>query len=390
MTWPVVQVVTAAFGAEAIPLRFVGGCVRDTLLNQPVADLDATTPAPPQTVLDLATEHGIKAIPTGLDHGTVTLVVEGTPLEVTTLRKDMDTDGRHAVVAFTQDWATDAKRRDFTINALYLDANGALYDPTGGLDDLDPPHVRFIDQADDRIQEDYLRILRFFRFTARFNTPNMDQEALLACQRHAHSLKKLSAERVTAEFLKIMQAKDPVPTIEVMSNLGILTPLFPSGLDLTALKHVVAMEHDLGAPQDADRRLIVAALSGSELREDNLRHLRLSKAQLKRATLMVDHIQTPLTTEAIERVAYVQGPQAAHDLLITAPHMPPTMRHGLHDHITHWIRPTFPLSGADLAEHGIPTGPKMGLFLKQAEALWIEKRFRLTKAALLESVLNSS
>ncbi|MEL6700687.1 MAG: CCA tRNA nucleotidyltransferase, partial [Pseudomonadota bacterium] len=195
-------------GYEAL---FVGGCVRNALLSAPVSDLDVTTNAHPDQVMTLADQQGWRAIPTGIDHGTVTIIVDGTVYEVTTYRRDTDTDGRHATVAFSQDYAEDAQRRDFTMNALYAQPDGGVRDPVGGLADLAARRVRFIGQAEDRIQEDYLRILRFFRFHAWYGADAIDADGLAACAAHTDGIARLSKERITAEMAKLLAASDPGP-----------------------------------------------------------------------------------------------------------------------------------------------------------------------------------
>ncbi len=255
---------------------FVGGCVRDELIGEPVSDLDLATDATPQSVMDLAQAAEIHAIPTGIDHGTVTLVVDGIPFEITTFRRDVATDGRRATVAFSDNITDDARRRDFTMNALYVAPDGQIADPLGGLPDLYARHVRFIENADRRIKEDYLRILRFFRFYAWYGNVNdgPDREGLAACADNIEGLQSLSSERVTAELLKLLAAPDPAPALAAMASTGALAQVLP-GADAGSLPVLVHLEQSLEIPADPLRRLAVIGGTPQEA-------LRLSKAQLCR------------------------------------------------------------------------------------------------------------
>ena len=219
------RAVLEALMADGKPARLVGGCVRDALAGRPVTDVDIATPETPPRVIDLLRAAGLKAVPTGVEHGTVTAVVRGKPFEVTTLRRDVTTDGRHAVVAFTDDWTEDAARRDFTMNALSADPDGRVHDPFDGVADLAAGRVRFVGEARARIREDVLRILRFFRFHAHYGKGAPDADGLAACRELAPLLPRLSAERVATELLKLLKAPDAAATVRMMREAGILAPI---------------------------------------------------------------------------------------------------------------------------------------------------------------------
>jgi len=276
MEAPETRAVLAALGGEG---RFVGGCVRDTLLGRAVGDIDIATPLTPDEVTRRLNAAGIKVAPTGLTHGTVTAVASGKPFEITTLRHDVETDGRHARVAFTDDWAEDAKRRDFTMNALFLEADGAVFDPMGGLGDLRAHRVRFVGDPMTRIREDVLRILRFYRFHAHYGAGEPDPSARVACRALAHLLPNLSRERVAAELLKLLAAADPVPALRLMKEDGVLAQILPEAPRLDQLAALIPLEP---AP-DSIRRL--AALIGGGA-EQLAERLRLSTADRERLVVL--------------------------------------------------------------------------------------------------------
>ena len=348
---------------------FVGGCVRNALIGAEVSDLDVTTDARPEQVMELANAAGIKSIPTGIDHGTITLVVDDIPFEVTTFRRDVATDGRRATVAFADTMEDDARRRDFTMNALYADADGAVADPLGGLTDLYARRVRFIEDPDRRIKEDYLRILRFFRFHAWYGDPatGIDAEGLAACAANIDGLPSLSSERVTAELLKLLAASDPAPAVASMSSAGVLAQVLP-GADSGGLAVLVHLEQSAEVTPSPLRRL--AMLGGQT---DGLR---LSKAQARELEQLSSAFDLP-------ELAYRCGFGVAQDAaLIRAaalqePLLPQTL-----DHLRFAAEQVFPLTAADL----MPAlkGAALGDALKKAEARWIASGFELTKAELLD------
>ncbi|MBT8153575.1 CCA tRNA nucleotidyltransferase [Epibacterium ulvae] len=375
------QRVCATLQADGAQVYFVGGCVRNALLGAPVSDLDISTDAHPDAVLALAQKAGIKAIPTGIDHGTVTLVVDGVPFEVTTFRKDVATDGRRAVVAFAQNMEDDARRRDFTMNAIYADPTGALFDPLGGLPDLQARKLRFIGTAAHRIQEDFLRTLRYFRFHAWYGDPNggMDPDALAAIAENLDGLALLSRERVTHEMLKLMAAPDPAPAVAAMRQTGVLMALFP-GSDDRALAPVVHLEGEAPFPdENCDAVLRLAALGEPDVFVD---YLRLSKVQEKRLTLLRN---TATGTQDAAELSYrhgVRNAQAASVLRAALLESPLSV--DLQDALVKGSSASFPIQASDLMPE--ITGPALGVALKKLEATWIDSRFQMDRDALLSAL----
>lgn len=348
---------------------FVGGCVRNELLGAPVADLDLSTDALPQTVMTLAKKARIKAIPTGIDHGTVTLVVNDTPFEITTFRRDVATDGRRAAVAFSDNIRDDARRRDFTMNALYAAPDGQITDPLDGLPDLIARRVRFIEDADQRIKEDYLRILRFFRFYAWYGdvSEGPDRDGLAACAANIEGLQSLSVERITAEMLKLLGAPDPAPAVAAMASTGALAQVLP-GAESGALAVLVHLEQSFGIAPDSLRRL--AVIGGQPAQA-----LRLSNAQSRALGHTIAGL-SPVET------AYRHGEAAGRDaLLVQSASLGQPIAGTALAAITHAANQVFPLKAADLMP--ALSGPALGKALQDAEARWIASGFTLTKADLL-------
>jgi poly(A) polymerase len=358
----------AAGGARA---WFVGGCVRDGLLGIEVGDIDITTDANPARVTELAEAAGLRAVPTGVEHGTVTVVAGHRPHEVTTLRRDVSTDGRRATVAFTDRLEEDAARRDFTMNALYATAGGEVLDPTGeGLGDLAARRVRFIGDPHGRIAEDYLRILRFFRFHAWYaGEAGLDAEGLAACAEMAEGLERLSRERVGAEMLKLLAAPDPAPVVAAMAASGVLGHILP-GAEARVLSVLTGLEGDV--PLDPIRRL--AALGGQDVAD----RLRLSRVQAKRLARLRGAMGE---TMAAGELGYRLGLEGARDALLLraslfeAPPVPEELTAAARG-----AEARFPLRAADL--EGL-TGPALGAELARLERLWIGSGFALTKPELL-------
>lgn len=351
----------------------VGGPVRNALLGAPVSDVDIATDARPDRVLELAQAAGIKAVPTGIDHGTVTLVIKGEGVEVTTFRRDVATDGRRAVVAFADTMAEDALRRDFTMNALYADKDGQVFDPLGGLPDLHARRFRFIEDPAQRIHEDYLRILRFFRFFAWYGDGDagLDADGLAACAAHSDGLAQLSAERIGAEMLKLLAAPNPSQAVAAMAQSGVLAQVLP-GAEATALPILVHFEGDR-RPRPLRR---LAALGGQDVAE----RLKLSKVQTK--TLNALHTGIAEQTPAPE-FAYHHGADLAEDLLLLrgALFQSPAPDAAF-DEARAGAEARFPLRAADLPHL---SGPALGKALKEAEHAWIASGFALTKADLLQA-----
>ena len=271
--------VFAALEESGVETRAVGGAVRDTLLGLPVSEIDLATTARPDQVMALARTAGLKAVPTGIEHGTVTVIANGVPFEVTTLRRDVETFGRHATIAFTEDWEEDARRRDFTLNALYAGSDGAVFDPLGGYADLVAGRVRFIGDAEARIKEDYLRILRFFRFNAYYGKGPFDPEGLQAAVRLRAGLDQLSAERVAAEFRRLLVAPQAMRAVEALFDYGLLSGLLGSVPRLERFKRLIAIEEMLGLVPDAMVRLAALAVFVEEDAERLAARLRLSNAE---------------------------------------------------------------------------------------------------------------
>ncbi len=351
----------------------VGGPVRNALLGMAVSDLDLATDALPERVMALAKHAGFKAVPTGIDHGTVTVVTDGTGVEVTTFRRDVATDGRRAVVAFSDSITDDARRRDFTMNALYADASGEVHDPLGGLPDLQARRVRFIDDPEARIREDYLRILRFFRFFAWYgdHAEGLDADGLAACAGLADGIETLSKERVGAEMLKLLGAPDPVQAVAAMAQSGVLMRVLP-GASAQLLAILVHLESENDVTPDPLRRL--AALGG-DAPEDRLR---LSKKQ----TMRLHTMRTDMTSATPpHQLGYNHGADLARDiLLLRAAAFEAAVSPSDFDAVHHGASATFPLRAADLPHL---TGKALGDALKSTQALWIASEFTLSKDALI-------
>ncbi|MDB5715554.1 MAG: tRNA nucleotidyltransferase [Sphingomonadales bacterium] len=347
--------------------RFVGGAVRDSLLGLPVSDIDMATRLLPAQVLERLDAAAIKAVPTGIAHGTITAVTAGGTVEITTLRRDVSTDGRHATVAYTDDWHEDAARRDFTINALSADpVTGQIFDSFGGVADLQAGVVRFIGAPLQRIAEDHLRILRFFRFHARFGRGAPNAEAYNACAERANDLMALSRERIADEMLKLLASEAPVAAIELMLAGGILKPVLPEIADAAGLAHLIQREKEFGFAGDPIRRL--AALIGprSDVAADIALRLRLSKAKAKR----LFRACTPSVAQPVPALAYRMGLESAIDqLLIGEAAIPDFAALGK------WQKPALPISGGALILRGIASGPEVSRTLAVIEERWIVAGF---------------
>lgn len=395
MPWmdrPPVRALVAALEVGGVRVRFVGGCVRDALVGLVPADIDLATPELPETVLDRLKAAGIKAVPTGLAHGTITAVVDHQPYEVTTLRRDVETDGRHAVVAYTDDWRADAARRDFTINAIYADADGVLFDPEGGVADLAAQRVRFVGEAEQRIAEDYLRVLRYFRFHARFGGGVPDAGALAACAAARNGLGRLSAERVAAELLKLLGLADPMPGLGPMIETGVVAALVPEVIAPDRLVQLVAIEQDLGTA-DAVRRLGALLPDATAARAVGLR-LKLSNAD--KARLIAMHAEAPtilpdMTVRAMRRWLHGVGNRGFADLVLlrwaaeTGRGNDAAWQTALAIGRS-WTPQRLPVKGEDLVSVGVPAGPEMGRHLLDIERWWIDQDFRPNRAACLAEI----
>ncbi len=373
-----------ALGAQDGAIRLVGGFVRDGLLGIPTADIDCATRLAPEAVIAGIRRAGFKAVPTGLAHGTVTAVLPTGHVEITTLRKDVSTNGRHATIAYTDDWREDAARRDFTINALSVDPlSGDIHDYFGGLEDLEAGRVRFIGDPLTRIAEDHLRILRFFRFHARFGRGEADAPALSACTARANDLMALSRERIADEVLKILSLPDPSPTIALMQAQGIFRPVLPE-IDAeapTRLARLVVAEAGARIAPDALRRLASLFPDDAPLRQSVGARLKLSNAARKRLQTSAGSA-TPAEARSL---AYRIGREGALDRLLLANHAAAAAE------LADWPVPRLPVSGGTLVARGVQAGPAVATLLRQIEDKWIAENFPATDrvAAIVDEVMAS-
>ena len=381
MTAPETLAVMSALG-EA---RFVGGAVRNALLGVPVVDVDIAVPMPPHEALVRLKAKDIKVVETGLDHGTVTAIAGTHAFEVTSLRRDVETDGRHAKVAFTDDWAEDAARRDFTINALYATADGEIFDYATGVEDLIAGRVRFMGDARARIAEDYLRVLRLFRFHAWYGKGEIDPEGLRAAAEAKDKLKSLSAERVAKELLRLLEAAHPTPVLRVMAATGILSLLLPGALQLARLEKLVQLEAE--KPGDAVLRLAALLPDGNQSAQAVASVLRLSNAVRDRLeqALGGEKIGAQISAQEARRRLYRIGAASFRDKVMlqwaSAPQGAGAWRMLL-EMADNWQRPRFALTGRDVMQAGIAQGPDVGRLLAQVEDWWVEGDFAASESAL--------
>lgn len=361
----------ALLNAEGDSARFVGGAVRDTLLGLPVSDVDIATTLTPHGVMARLEAAQIKVVPTGIDHGTVTAIVGGAPVEITTLRRDVSTDGRRATIAYTDDWRQDAARRDFTINALYADpANGAISDFFGGLADLEARTVRFIGDPRERIAEDHLRIMRYFRFLARYGDGDPDQDSLTACCEAANSLMALSRERIADELLKLLLVADPAPTLDMMVSGGILRAVLPE-IDETGvarLEQMVAREDSTKIEPSAVRRLTALVPQNIEVADQIAARLKLSNKARKRMALALTPIDVAMS---LNELAYRRGVEGAADGWLLDSARDPALLAVLQA----WRKPAFELGGGVLIARGLAPGPDVARALREIEEQWIAEGF---------------
>lgn len=382
MRWPETRAVVAALTAEGAEVRFVGGCVRDALAGRTVADIDLATPDPPDQVMRLLEAAGVKVVATGLEHGTVTAVRDRRGFEVTTLREDVETYGRRAKVAFTDDWEADAARRDFTFNALSLTPGGRLYDPFGGRDDLAAGRVRFVGEAAARIAEDYLRILRFFRFFAHFGRPPADEEALAACRDLAEGLDRISAERIRVELLKLLRGTRCLEALGLMEETGVLARLLPEARRRDRL--VALLELEAGEEPNALRRLGALVEVAADEAEALAERLRLSNAEKRRLGAMAAPLpELPVGRDETERarLLYRLKPPVLDTVAVAAAEArcqgaPKDALLGWLAAARDWQPPVFPLGGQDAIAAGVSPGPELGRLLVAVEDWWVEQDFR--------------
>ena len=397
MTEPPTRAVLDALAAGGAEARFVGGVVRDALLGLPIGapgarnDIDIATPAPPERVIELLETCGIKVVPTGLAHGTVTAIPTPQPgtapryFEITTLRRDVETDGRRARVAFDADWAADAVRRDFTINAIFLSPDGAIDDPTGGLGDLGARRVRFVGDPATRIAEDVLRILRYYRFEARFGTGDGDLQARAACRAAANLLPSLSAERVAQELIRLLETADPSAALAMMAEDGVLSVILPEARRRDRLRRMLTIEPDLD-PLRRLAALIDVDAEGAAVLAERLRFSNAWRDRLQ--SLAPPWPFDPQGNEAARRrKLYRLGAARYRDLaLLEAAEelISPNRLSQLLVLASTWTAPVFPLTGHDVTALDIPPGPRVGALLGAVEHWWLAADFAPDRAQCLD------
>jgi poly(A) polymerase len=361
--------------------RYVGGCVRDALLGNDVSDVDLATRLSPEDVMARLNKAHIKAVPTGLAHGTVTAVIGGAPVEITTLRRDVSTDGRHATIAFTEDWQEDAARRDFTVNALSADpVSREIFDYFGGVADLEAGRIRFIGDALQRIAEDHLRILRFFRFHARFGQGATDPDAIAACTARANDLMALSRERIADELIKLLALPRPDDAVALMFERGIFRPVLPEidGEGISRMRSLVALEGRLGVPPDPLRRLAALLPADPRVVAAIAARLRLSKKATQRLIGSADRgASLPRDSRLL---AYAIGRESASDRLMLAGESEDLAAQL--QALDGWTKPQLPVSGGDLIAMGLPAGPAVSRALRAIEKIWSETGFDMDRASV--------
>jgi len=386
MTAPETRAVMAALGDA----RFVGGAVRNAILGAPVIDIDIAVPLPPGEAQKRLEAAHIKVVPTGFDHGTVTAILGNRVFEVTSLRRDIATDGRHAVVSYTSDWAEDAARRDFTMNALYAGQGGEIFDYEGGVEDLTAGRVRFVGDAATRIKEDYLRILRLFRFHAWYGRGDIDDAALRAAADAKAGLKQLSGERIAKELLRLLECPNPMPVLRVMAASGILPELLPGALQLARLEHLVHLDADNLLIPDGLLRLAALLPEDAKIAREVAERLKLSNAdrtRLEDLTGAEEKIVSYLPLPEVRKLLYRIGTAPFRDRVrlrwAASPRgagaIPWRMLLSVAES---WERPRFALAGRDVMAAGVPEGPRVGRILDRIEQEWIDSDFTLDDAAL--------
>lgn len=405
---PETLAVMEALGANGADVRFVGGCVRDAMRNRPVSDIDIGTPDLPETVMQLLQSAGIRAVPTGIDHGTITAVIEDKSFEITTLRRDLKTDGRHAEVEFTDNWLEDFKRRDFTINTLSATLNGDVYDPITAISDLSYGWVRFVGRASERIAEDYLRILRYYRFYGSFSQPYADIDAIAACRAAAPKLKELSGERIAHELLKILLVDNPADIIVRMRGDRILDDILPEIGDVNLLRMVNWFETRAinidGIKPDPIRHLAVLIDADREKARTIAMRLKLPNQDADR---LADICDPPVSVipdmgELAENKALRKlGCNLLIDLALRQwaiemtdnPRLPRERKEAwvaLLERLRVWQDPIFPISGRDVLALGIPAGPDVGRVLSRVEEWWENGNYQADRQACLNRLMEES
>ena len=391
-TWLTDAKTRAVLDALGPDSRFVGGAVRNTLLGREVSDIDIATPLLPDVVAKRLTAAGLGAVPTGVEHGTITAIASGTPFEVTTLRRDVATDGRRAVVAYTTDWKEDAARRDFTMNALYATADGEVIDLVGGVADLNAGRVHFVGDATTRIREDYLRILRLFRFHAWYGKGEIDAEALRAAAVEKAGLAQLSGERVQKELLRLLEAENPAPVLRTMAAAGILSVLLPGALSITRLEHLAAIDAEAFFTPDPLLRLAALLPNDVSVADAVAAKLKLSNTQALRLADIAgakEKIVSYLSVKEVRKLLYRIDTGPFKDRVFLkwaddAKNSNAVQWRMLLAVADAWERPRFPLSGREVMLAGVPEGPLVGKILAEVEDWWVDADFTEDEFSLAE------
>lgn len=390
------RVMGALNGVEHDCARYVGGCVRNALLGEPVGDVDIATKLTPAEVMGALAAVGVAVHPTGIEHGTVTAVADSVPYEITTLRKDVETDGRRAVVAFTDDWDEDARRRDFRLNALYASQDGTIHDPTGcGLADLSSRRVVFVGEPSERIREDYLRILRFFRFNAWYGAKSLDAAGLSACAMLRDGLSQISSERIWAETKKLLAAPRPIPALRAMAQTGVLAQIVPEAHGLALLPGLVETELAAGLAPDSMLRLMALFSKDPDILERVARALKMSNAERIRvvsAASDASEISSNMSERHARRLLYSIGPAVFRDRLILGHASQPGPDRSaenlkvLLELVDTWTKPTLPVDGRDVIALGASSGPNVGDMLRAMDVWWADTDFSADRSAALEKL----
>ena len=388
----------SALAGDEDRARFVGGAVRNAMLRVPVIDVDIATQFTPDEVIRRLATAELRAIATGIEHGTVTAIAEGTAFEVTSLRRDVETFGRRAVVAYTTDWKEDAQRRDFTINALYASADGTVFDYFSGLEDIAARHVRFIGDANQRIREDYLRILRFFRFYAWYGRGAANAAAIDACVAEKQGLKLLSGERLQKELLLLLQAENPVPVLKLMQGNGILQEFLPGELQVPRLDHLIAIEREIGVAPDALLRFAALLPDSAAQARGIVQALRLSNEARDRIVAAAEkdeRVSATMQPAVTKALLYRTGVEKFHDQLLlnwagSGASPADSKWRNILSLMQSWKIPLLPIDGNDMMALGIPEGPEIGVRLREAEQWWIEQDFAVGRMQLLERLRDAA
>jgi len=392
MTAPAVTKVFEALTKNGAEVRFVGGCVRDAVARRPVRDVDLATPDPPAQVIVLLEQASLKAVPTGIDHGTVTAVADAQAFEVTTLRRDVETFGRHATVAFTDDWLADAERRDFTFNAMSCRPDGTLFDPYGGTEDLQSGRVRFVGDARARIEEDYLRLLRLFRFQAHFGKESIETGVLAIARELAPRLKDLSGERIRNEILRTLEAPDPAPIFHEMKRNGVLAVILREADGIDRLAALVSGDAKGTDPLLRLGALLIAGPTAIEAVASRLRLSNQQRDRLLQAEAASQRLHPDMTKAELRPLLYRCGRGPVSDALRLAEAEWRAAGNEfdtltvLWPEVSAWDTPVFPLKGEDALSLGVAAGPEVGVLLRAVEGWWVDLDFAPDRTACLEEL----